>query len=599
MDYNQVMNKVFYVDFFNANDMAKVIEHIESRKGTFEIDTRDLSITEAVEKMRNPNAIFDLSIELTEDGIAVPYLFDDFYKVVLNHIPRDITTLRMYPSDFDPEDFKDFKNLNTFETNEFLSTRELERIMQIKSIKNIKAVVGFGLMDGYSNYATDRNKIIYMDIVIENVASKDDTELKIKIDKYDSELIKNFISKYNMDRIDTIIINIGEKNPSYIKDCIQLVKKDNGYIIYYQDYDLDVLSTFYYDLKKMGILVQEINFSLEIDYKKKSGKIKYTEVDYTKLDKVAKEVPITVGYDSSYIVHSNYEDFRNLSESIKYYQSLIKDFPLSPLEKLTFAYDIMKTFEYKENDEDKSMSRQPSKIMNSDYIVCSGYTAMLEELLYGIDPNIGVDHFGEECYDKEGKELLGYHSRSVVRINDDKYNIHGFYAMDPTWDSVHEKFKDTVEGYNALSEYGCFLVPFPEYKKFFPHDKGYNFFCHEFEILNTQMNKENVEKCMEELNKKHEGEEPAKIKPYNYDKNVCNFSFPESLVDRSESTRSIIESFNNSRRLTFEEFMSLIRTVRRAEGFANNFLENDLDVVARINSKYYGVEYNKERENVL
>ena len=47
------------------------------------------------------------------------------------------------------------------------------------------------------------------------------------------------------------------------------------------------------------------------------------------------------------------------------------------------------------------------------YIVCVGYSKLLEEILKGIDPNLAVTTFS-----------IPEHRRNIVRIDDEKYNIH-------------------------------------------------------------------------------------------------------------------------------------------------------------------------------
>lgn len=93
-----------------------------------------------------------------------------------------------------------------------------------------------------------------------------------------------------------------------------------------------------------------------------------------------------------------WENFRGLVESMKWYREIINEYPLSPVEKLAFAYDILKTFEYNESSIDTSESRHPDLIINTGHIVCSGYTNMLKEIFRDLDPNVLVGSFGVTCY---------------------------------------------------------------------------------------------------------------------------------------------------------------------------------------------------------
>ena len=74
-------------------------------------------------------------------------------------------------------------------------------------------------------------------------------------------------------------------------------------------------------------------------------------------------------------------------------------------------------------------------------MVCVGYSKLLNELLdkVGIDANrisINVDTSYDDDFSIEEKEVeLAGHERSIISIDDDKYNIHGLYMADPTWDN--------------------------------------------------------------------------------------------------------------------------------------------------------------------
>lgn len=138
----------------------------------------------------------------------------------------------------------------------------------------------------------------------------------------------------------------------------------------------------------------------------------------------------------------NYETFMSEEETIEKLIAPIKQANLSPLEKYLAAYNIAKQFKpYKENKEDKNQSRYLRYILNNDYIVCVGFAKLLEEFLNHLEipiMNIGVavDVSYDKGFTQEEKTLnLAGHARCMVKIDDDKYNIHGIYVVDPTWDN--------------------------------------------------------------------------------------------------------------------------------------------------------------------
>ena len=120
----------------------------------------------------------------------------------------------------------------------------------------------------------------------------------------------------------------------------------------------------------------------------------------------------------------------------------IKNANLSPLERYLAVYNIVKNYKpYKENKDDKNKARYLRYILDNEYMVCVGYSKLLIELLdkVGIDANaisIDVDTSYDDGFTREEKEVeLAGHERSIIAIDDDKYNIHGLYMADPTWDN--------------------------------------------------------------------------------------------------------------------------------------------------------------------
>lgn len=120
----------------------------------------------------------------------------------------------------------------------------------------------------------------------------------------------------------------------------------------------------------------------------------------------------------------------------------IKKANLSPLEKYIAVYNIVKNFKpYKENQQNPEYSRYLRYILDNEYMVCVGYAKLLEILLdkVGISTqhlSVSVDTSYKKGFTLEEK-LVEYagHARVIVNLDDDKYNIHGLYMSDPTWDN--------------------------------------------------------------------------------------------------------------------------------------------------------------------
>lgn len=175
---------------------------------------------------------------------------------------------------------------------------------------------------------------------------------------------------------------------------------------------------------------------------------------------------------------TNIENAISAIHMISYYKSIIsKD--LSPLEIITYAYDLAKSHYYKEYVVEHTMnSRYITKMVGNDYIVCKGFVSIFNRIL---------KEFGITTYDlsltlKSSNNQEVDHARSIVKVEDDKYDINGIFAFDITWDSADKEnyyqfdensayySKEKKDGFNkadALASYKYFLIPLPFYESRF------------------------------------------------------------------------------------------------------------------------------------
>ena len=116
---------------------------------------------------------------------------------------------------------------------------------------------------------------------------------------------------------------------------------------------------------------------------------------------------------------------------------------LSPLETYLYIYNIVKKFKpYSlcENDyRDLRKSSALRYVLFNDYIVCTGFSHLLKVLCEKKGISVSEYSVRTNYLDKDGKEKIDGHRRCIVSIDDDKYNVHGLYMADPTWDS-HEGY---------------------------------------------------------------------------------------------------------------------------------------------------------------
>lgn len=215
-----------------------------------------------------------------------------------------------------------------------------------------------------------------------------------------------------------------------------------------------------------------------------SSKQKYTRVliyldnkDYPDLDKL-NNLNIPYYIVSNHTIY-NIEEFKEMRETINYYKSLVTN--LSPLEQITYIYDLIKSYPYQETA-NKEQSRYIKNIIQTGNIVCVGYTNFICQIL---------SELGYTCYKVVLTTNNTGHERFIVKINDEKYNINNIFAFDATFDSakdlalvtdesgkkvyrsINSPVKPTdkvIKKYDNLILYQHFLIPLIEYGIVFPNE---------------------------------------------------------------------------------------------------------------------------------
>ena len=136
--------------------------------------------------------------------------------------------------------------------------------------------------------------------------------------------------------------------------------------------------------------------------------------------------------------------------------------PLSPLEKYTLAYSLVSNRLYTKSQSTQG-SRNVISVLTGDEIVCAGFASALAALC----TKIGVPCTYRGCIvqDKTGTEN---HANCLVRIEDTKYNVHGVFNADPTWDCVPEEYRELLK--NSFNfNFKHFLITNKDYKQIYPN----------------------------------------------------------------------------------------------------------------------------------
>ncbi len=578
MNIDEIIENVLGEEFESTNKdtYENIITFLRNLNDKFILIEDEISLDD-LGRVLDENEKIDLSISYDENTLKTIYVFKELNDLIINNLPRSIKSMTI-PVDFvsnNLEALKEFKSLEeiSFNSYRFLTSEELKFLSENTSIKRINFG---GYIFNTENYkgsifisTSGGNKILFDDIVINN----DNENSNIKENTLEVKSINNF----NIEDLDKVFPYIkSDINKVKIKSntgeySIDISGKDIS--IEVTDPDMNISAYLFNYFKNKGYNVNDVCFCLT-DFMRNPVVKDYTDFDYSLLDSLSTLVNLKVNYEGN-TKTSSYDDFKGLVMSMKWYRSLLNDYDLSPVEKLAFGYDIMKTFEYKEaTNEDVFESREPYKIIKTGNIVCVGYTNMLAAILKGTE-GISFTDFSVSCYKEDDKTLSGYHSRGLVKVDDDKYDIHGVYVVDPTWDSYKKNGNKRLgNDYTALDLYTYFLISPEDYKKVFPHDSVPNFFKKDYEYLNLNM--DNLDSYNELSDKDFT------------DKDLFTFNFKE-LFDSSVSNERKLE-YLKGKKLNKKTIMEIVRNTRLAEGFSKENVDKEMDKILEYYNKLSNLE---------
>ena len=121
----------------------------------------------------------------------------------------------------------------------------------------------------------------------------------------------------------------------------------------------------------------------------------------------------------------------------------IKENELSPFEAMLYIHKVATNFVYNGEGTIMQEGRVLPSILNTDKIVCSGYSTLVKAIVDKLDmPGLKCELKG--CYIIIDGKPHG-HCHNLVTIDDPKYSVKGTYVEDACWDSK-EKGKDNVRG---------------------------------------------------------------------------------------------------------------------------------------------------------
>lgn len=582
------MDLEYYNEIYFGKDYKKLYDELHSKilavlknsVESFSFHYIGADIDDLIEKKKNPNYVKKDLLTIEGNKIISSFLTEEIVSDIINNLNRNIKKLSL-PTRFIKNNIDFLSRLNISELTitgyHDITEEMLNQIQEKTSIRKIFVDNHFYSSIDSDLFAqeTTTGISLYGDIVIvPDVSGEITDEIELVSKNLDNKQMKKLYEKLNLTKIPSEINISRQKYRS-----AYLIKINDGNVsIKVSDNTIDNVESLYHFFTKNGYNVKKILLDLKnIDdlYSK----------NYSFLNNLKKDTEIII--DNGHVDYLTCEEFQSQIEGIKWYREIIKQSDLSPFEKLIFAYDIMKTFPYREKEKHSADSRNPGKILNDRYIVCSGYTSMLDEILKDMDANIRHTAVSVNCFDSEG-EYRGSHSRSLIDINDEKYDIHGSFFLDSTWDSISDKKQEYYgHDYTALDLYRYFLVPYSEYKEVFPNDSLPSVFKNK--ELNASFSSEALNREIEKIKEKvKENEEEQKKSKF-----VANVNPQEELMSyssgdmyRDKTLDQINDAFNQNR-ISYNKLLEAIRNVRLAEGYPQESIDAEIEKISKINKEYF------------
>jgi len=539
------------------NELQK---YISMQTDILKINEIAIDYDDILKRQDDSNYMNDLGITYDKGEINVLIFNKEFYYDIRDYIPKTITQLEIPYSfiDYDIDFLKTFPNLTTLKItdNKYLTEEQIIYLSKNTNIKEINSNCVYSYdnyykTEGFSYCDSSKEFLLYKNLIIQS--DKNSFSAYMEINSYDITLIENVLNHNNnkLKQSTKIKLNDGSFFDIFLKEykCIENIEIETN--------DINNIIYLFNILVKNGYKVEKITYAI-------NSKI-YYDKDFSALKNIASNTNLYIEY--GHLDYAIYDEFIGLQETIKWITQIINNTNLSPVEKLMFAFDFMKTFKYNESQTEKMDARDPHRILETGNIVCLGYSRLLEEIVENLNIGIKIGDVSVECYDKDGNRR-GSHARNIVKIDDDKYNINGFYILDSTWDSVKQV---NNPNYNALDLYNYFLVPAKDYRNIFPYDTIPTLFK-----LHLNKELEDYEKPLEDIS-------------------LYQHALENSLYERMEDEQ--IKKYLSASRPSLEQFKEMLYNVRLAEGYSREEAIKEMEKVVRFNVDVIN-EHNEKGKNM-
>ncbi len=322
--------------------------------------------------------------------------------------------------------------------------------------------------------------------------------------------------------------------------------------------------------------------------------------------------------DQIYVILYGNRDYVHILEALETMEIIekkaleIKSLNLSPIETVMYAYDIVRNREYIEEKEgeDKSISRDLTKVLKGKEIVCEGFTGIADGILTYLGFNVTCVNIN--------RIKGGGHQRFSVYIKDDKYGIDGVYYFDPTWESKEPDetneflnkyifFGRTKKQIETLSQ--DYFTEFELLDSTYESLKNYLIDSVEKEVIdvtsiantlidlevNRITNYRNINKMSAKVNRKFilkEYSDYIRKNVYNDDK------IREATYKLIDEVKKIFEKFKHV--ISTEKMIQILNNVRKVEHSINpNFYPYDMESLRQIAYNSFWLKKPKAEEELM
>lgn len=330
--------------------------------------------------------------------------------------------------------------------------------------------------------------------------------------------------------------------------------------------DVNSILEMYEVLKNNGVQVDTTKVFIS------SSKNKY-DVDYRFL----KSIPnVLIKYGMDWDVYTDLDSFLSYQEKINFYRNQLKD--LSPLEKLVFGYDFSKSHSYKASS-NASEHSLPHFTIDGEYMVCRGYSLLVDELLAGMDEHLSCADTGWEVCDCNG-QVVDHHSIGIVKIHDDKYHLHGLYYFDPTADCYHPGNTAYFgDDYAPMDLYRYFLKPLNDPEIYDRKNLQYKFLFlgTDEELLQVDSHRPYVQDC---------NQEDKIVELLQMDRDEISIFLDEGLGNIFEEEDDIT-SYITTEQPQLSTILEAVYTVRLAMGYSEEMARQEVLRIEAENQEFF------------